>query len=125
MTENPYASPNAPVSDIEDNSIQATNVAKAQRMLLLSILASLIGNVLMKTDALVGLLLIPVGLAIAAFSIWCVYKLCKSLSLSPILWIIAMFIPLINLICLVVLNQKATTFLKSKGIKVGLLGAKV
>ena len=125
MPENPYATPNAPVADIQNSYDKVQPVAKAQRMLLISILISLIGNVLMKTDAMVGLILIPIALGVAAFSIWCVYRLCKELSLNPVLWIIAMFIPLINLICLVVLNQKATTFLKSHGVKVGLLGAQV
>ena len=125
MDQNPYAGPGAVAADPQGVGMNTHDVAKAQRMLLLSILASLVGNVLMNTNALVGVLMIPVALAIAVFSIWCVYKLCKALSLGPVLWIIAMFIPLINLICLVILNQKATTYLKSQGLKVGLLGAKV
>ncbi|WP_243304217.1 hypothetical protein [Geothrix oryzisoli] len=125
MDQNPYAGPNAVVADPQGEGTNTQDVARAQRLLLLSILASLVGNILMKTDTLIGLLVIPVALAVAVFSIWCVYKLCKALSLGPVLWIIAMFIPLINLICLVILNQKATTYLKSQGLKVGLLGAKV
>jgi hypothetical protein len=101
------------------------DIAKAQRMLLVSILVNLLGNALLRADFVTGLILIPIALGTMAFSMWCVYRLCKALSVGPVLWIIAMFIPLINLICLVILNQKATTFLKAQGLKVGLMGAEV
>lgn len=123
MSQNPYTAPLASLES-EGTEKKPQDVAKAQRMLLLSILASLVGNGLMRTDALVGMILIPVALGIAAFSIWCVYRLCKALALGPVLWILAMFIPLVNLICLVILNGRATAYLKSQGVKVGLLGAK-
>ena len=63
-------------------------------------------------------------MGIAGFTIWCVYGLCKALAVGPALWIVAMFIPLVNLICLVALNRKATSYLKGQGVRVGLLGAK-
>jgi hypothetical protein len=57
-----------------------------------------------------------------------VYKLAKALGFgagSTILYLIAMFIPLLNLICLLDLNSKATSILRDAGIKVGLMGAKL
>jgi len=41
-----------------------------------------------------------------------------------VLLMLAMFIPLISLICLLVLNSKSTATLQLAGIKVGLMGAK-
>ncbi len=102
-------------------------VAKAQKNLLLSVLASIVSNGLFNVagdTAGAQLIAALVVLAILAFNIWCVYRLCKALDKGPVLWIIAMFIPLINLICLLVLNQQATRHLKDRGIKVGLMGAK-
>lgn len=125
VPQNPYATPRAVLSPPTDVYDQIQAVAKAQRLLLLSVLASIIGNIIMRASGMFGLAMIPVMLGIAGFSIWCVYKLCKALDRSPVFWIIAMFIPLVNFICLLILNSSATTFLKSNGIKVGLLGAKV
>jgi hypothetical protein len=125
MFENSYAEPYANIIDLQEGSTEIEEIAKAQRMFLLSILANFVVGILMKTGALVGLALAPVALGIAIFSIWCVYRLCKSLSMGSVLWVIAMFIPIINVIFLLVLNQKATRYLKNRGIEVGLLGAKV
>ncbi|BDU73432.1 hypothetical protein [Mesoterricola silvestris] len=124
MSENPYAAPKASVLDGADPADKVKDVAKAQRHLIYAILASLVGNGLMNANAGLGLLVIPLALCIAGFTIWCVFNLCKALVLGPALWIVAMFIPLVNLICLVVLNQKATTYLKGQGVRVGFLGAR-
>lgn len=125
MNENPYASPNSPLLIPEGDIERVKDVARAQRMLLISILASFAGNVLLRSEGLTPFLLLPVALGIAGFSVWCIYRLCKALELGPILWVLAMFVPVINLISLLVLNQKATGFLKSHGVKVGLMGARV
>jgi len=125
MSANPYAAPTAPVlADLQGTGM-VQKVAKAQKNLIYAILASLAGNGLMNANAGLGLLLIPIALGIAGFTIWCVYSLCKALAVGPALWVIAMFIPLVNLVCLVALNQKATSYLKGQGVRVGLFGAKV
>ncbi|BDU76332.1 hypothetical protein [Mesoterricola sediminis] len=125
MNENPYIPPASPVADPAGGGLQVAEVARAQRLLLISILASLVSNVLFRTGGVAVLLMLPVALAVMGFSIWCVFKLCKALDKNPVAWILAMFIPLVNLICLVVLNQQATRFLKANGVSVGLLGAQV
>jgi len=125
MAENLYAAPTAPVlADLQGTGM-VQKVAKAQKNLIYAILASLAGNGLMNANAGLGLLLIPIALGIAGFTIWGVYSLCKALAVGPALWVIAMFIPLVNLVCLVALNQKATSYLKGQGVRVGLFGAKV
>lgn len=122
---NPYASPQAALADTPNQDGPVVAVAKAQRYLLLSVLASLLGNAVMGQGGALGLAMLPVMLGIAAFSIWAVYKLCQALDRRPIMWVIAMFIPLVNFICLLVLNSQATAFLKDHGVEVGLLGVKV
>ena len=62
------------------------------------------------------------------FQLYSVYKLAKALEMSSGAssgWLVAMFIPLVSLICLPVLNSRATKVLKQAGIRVGLMGAKV
>lgn len=125
MTENPFAVPKAVVADPAVDLGNVREIAHAQRVLLLSVLASIIGNMFLKTSGLAGALIILVYMAIAAFTIWSVYLLCQALSISSLTWIAAMFIPFVNLVCLVALNQKATSRLKSEGIKVGFLGVKI
>ncbi len=122
-TPNPYAAPSAAVVGRAAEEDQLVAVARAQRHLLLSVLASLIGNGVFRVGDLDLLVVLPIMLAIAGYSIWATYKLCKALERNAILWMIAMFIPLINFICLLVLNSQATRYLKDRGVSVGLLGA--
>lgn len=54
-----------------------------------------------------------------------VYRLAKALKLSLAwLWALSQILPFISIICLLVLNHKATSILKAKGIRVGLMGAR-
>ncbi len=98
----------------EPNVIRA--IGLAQRLLLWAVLASILGWV------------IPFAFIITIpFQLYCVYKLAKALQLSTVasvLYLIAMFIPLVSLICLLILNGRATRALKEAGIRVGLMGAK-
>lgn len=89
------------------------SIAKAQKGILWCILANLVG------------LVIPfLFLVVLPFQLYYIYKLAESLECGPpILWCIGMFIPLVSLILLLILSQKATTRLKDSGCKVGLMGA--
>ena len=52
-----------------------------------------------------------------------VYRLTQAMGSSvAILWVLAMFVPCLNLIFLLVLNSQATSWLNIRGVKVGLLG---
>ncbi len=62
------------------------------------------------------------ALAVAVFNMYWVYRLCKALKTTPWAYVVGMIIPLISLICLVLLNQRATKLLRAHGLKVGLLG---
>lgn len=98
------------------DSMMVRAVGIAQRLLLWAVLASILGWII----PFAFLVTIP-------FQLYCVYKLAKALELGTgalILYLTAMFIPLVSLICLLVLNSKATSVLRDAGIKVGLMGAK-
>ena len=92
------------------------NVGMAQRLLLWAILASIVGP------------FVPFAfIAIIPFLLYCVYRLAKALQLSTaasVLYLLAMFIPLVSLICLLILNRKAISLLRANGIRVGFMGVK-
>ena len=99
-----------------ENPGKIRNVGLAQRLLLWAALASILSFI------------ITPGLVVAIpFQLYCIYKLSKALELHTVAIVflmLAMVIPLVSTICLLVLNGKATSVLKSAGIKVGLMGAK-
>jgi len=66
-------------------------------------------------------MVLAVGLLV--FMIMSVIGLSKALGLSPVVYVILMFIPCVSLIMLISLSGKATTILKQAGIKVGFMGA--
>ena len=63
---------------------------------------------------------------IAGFITSCyIYQLAKVMKLSkPGGWALGVFVPLLNLFLLLSINGKATAAIKSKGVSVGLFGAK-
>ena len=118
-------------------------VAKYQKWILFAILAQIIISIVQlyfrfsmdeaTTDgAAVGfagltLLLAGVNLAISIFAVVALVFLMTALdrpTVSKVLAAIAMFIPLVGLIVLLVVNQRATKTLQANGIRVGLMGAK-
>jgi hypothetical protein len=69
-----------------------------------------------------ALTLIPLGLTAAVFVFMLAVKLYGQN--SGIVYGILTLVPLVGLIVLLIINQKATTTLKDNGVRVGLLGAK-
>ncbi len=70
-----------------------------------------------------SLTVIPIFI-VAILSLVVIYKLAVALRASaPALYVVLGLIPCISLIALVVINSQATTALKSRGIRVGLMGA--
>lgn len=71
-----------------------------------------------------GLSILVARIVIWVLSMYGVYMLAKALRMSgAILYAIAMFLPLISLLVLLVLNDKATKVLQNSGVRVGLMGA--
>jgi hypothetical protein len=65
------------------------------------------------------------ALAVAAYDIYWLVRLCRALGIFPWVYAVGTFIPVLGLLILAIVNGKATAFLKGNGVKVGLLGAKV
>ena len=64
-------------------------------------------------------------IVVAIVNLVFVYQLAKALKLGGAwAWCVAQIIPLVSLITLLVLNSKATAAIRSKGVTVGLLGAR-
>ena len=89
-------------------------IAKNQKIIMWLILANII-----------CLFLQPLWIVSGLASVVFVYKLAKSLNKKYVfIWAILAFIPLIGLLSLYLLSNKATKHLQSNDIKVGLVGAK-
>ena len=91
-------------------------VAKCQKHIMWMILLSL-----------VAVIFIPPATIVTGFiQSYFIYKLATAVRSSAAwVYIILAFIPLVNLIALLILNGKATKTLKANGIKVGLMGARM
>lgn len=100
-------------------------IAKYHKLLLWSILAAILANLtsFFLDNQTIGL---PVYLAAAAFQIFSLYKLGRSLKLSMVwmvLLILGLFVPVLGLIILLLVHDKAMKALKAAGIPVGFMGA--
>jgi hypothetical protein len=103
-------------------------IARYQRWVLVSLLINVLFLVyaFTKPDGEIPLVLRFVILGAALFNVFSVFMVAKqfmSVALAVILALLQ-FIPLVALLVLFFVNQKATTYLQQRGVKVGLLGAK-
>jgi hypothetical protein len=108
-------------------------VAKYQRWVLFSLLAS-VGIVCIILAQAFGMIAIPesgtwflliANWCVSIFSVVAIILLARQFmsGVMTIVFAILMFVPFVSLIALLVVNQKATGFLQRNGIRVGLLGA--
>lgn len=127
MNENPYLPPQATLRDADDPKIDADygwDIARAQKALLLAVVLE-IGSFIPHYGWL--MYLCGVGL-----SFWAVYNLGDALQTRKEgfstggggKWLVLIWIPYVGTIALLILNAKATRFLKDAGYSVGLFGAK-
>jgi len=120
----PTARPEPYVAD------EAEAIAKLYRRLVLlvgaQLLLGVLANMLSLMRAVAGLLALlalPVTIGISIFIAVPAYKLSGRLQAGlPILWAIALFIPCVNILTLLALSSKATTWCRRHGIKVGFFG---
>ncbi len=97
---------------MEYTNIEAYEVGKKQKAIMWLILASLIAFFIPYATFVVGI----IGIVL-------VYQLAKAQKSSVAwLWALLQIIPVVSLICLLIINQKATSILKQKGVRVGLMG---
>ena len=103
-------------------------VAKYQRAVILAIVANLVLNIVAMASRefppAALLMLLFLMLCIVAIMIASVFFLSRELYSIGIAVFCAllMFIPCVSLITLLIVNQKATTFLQQNGLKVGFFG---
>ncbi len=101
--------------------------ARGQRILIWSILLNFLLSALSRAHAVPDLLVQSLYLAVAAWSLVGVVKICSGLAKGQnqkILFMVLSFFPLINLVTLLYLNAKTTRMLRDAGWSVGLLGAR-
>lgn len=118
---NPYQSPQSRVADADNVDIDA--IAGGQKLVIFAILVYFIAAASRLAIGQLALLiaLVSLGLAIAG-----IIKLSAGMgfsTLTKIVCVVLMFVPLVGLLMLLVLNSKATTRLQAAGYRVGLLGA--
>lgn len=100
-------------------------IARYHRLLLWSILIAIVANLcrFVLENQSISLL---VYFSAAIFQIFVLYKLGRSLKLSivwMVLFIVGLFVPLLGLLILLSMHDKAMKAMKSSGVKVGFMGA--
>jgi len=101
------------------------DVADAQRLVIYAFGLNLVCNVLLRSGS--ALMIVP-ALAASLFAVISIYRLTGALDYSSgmrILFVVLMFVPLVSLLVLLILIERATKILRAAGYKVGLLGARV
>lgn len=122
---NPYDAPKSTVEDVAQHSQVLDQVASGQKLIIYSILlsfASMAANTAFPPAVVFALVLIT-----AVMSIVGAVRLCNGMgfsTLSKVLVIVGLLLPIVSLFVLVTLSIRATSRLKEAGYKVGLLGAK-
>jgi hypothetical protein len=125
----PTSSPsNYPRENVGGDRGALHEIAVAQRNVMVCVAAQIATAVMSSVGRNLGMGVVSfvaglLAFAMFVFSIVSAVKLTKALGLSPILYVILMFIPCVSLITLLVLSGKATSRLQLAGVKVGLLGA--
>lgn len=103
-------------------------VAKYQRLVIFSVLANLgyyVVVMALRDQPYPARFLIPaVGIPVVIFAITSIALLTKEVmnTIAAVLFAFLMFVPCVSLIVLLVVNQSATSYLQSNGVKVGFFG---
>lgn len=122
---NPYTAPKAQVEDVEhDSTIDVERVASGQKLVIYSILASF---VVMGGAKAFGAAVPFLQLGVSVLAIIGIVRLAGGLGRSTaarVIYAICMFVPLINIVVMVMLSMQGTKALRNEGYDVGLFGAK-
>jgi putative exporter of polyketide antibiotics len=110
-----------------DEDESAELAARGQLIVIVSILLNLGLNGIQGNNALPALVTTALGFAVAAWSLLGVVKICSALGRTQgakLTYMALSFLPVVNLVSLVVLNVGATRLLRRAGWTVGLFGAR-
>ncbi|MGE5823767.1 MAG: hypothetical protein ACM36A_04160 [Bacteroidota bacterium] len=119
---NPYRTPRANV-DTGDEGPQLERVATGQKLVVYAFLVYIAAGALRAlVSPMLVLLAIP-ALAMALIGVWRTGAGLGWHVAVRILLLVLMFVPLVNLIVLLVVSGRATRALRDAGYRVGLLGA--
>ena len=131
MSDNPYASPQTSLAQNDGSASEADieKVNKAQKLMLRAFGVSLVlrlvsGIVAAEGGAVFAVIMGMAALACLIALLIGVYRVASGLGKNGILYLIGMFVPLLNLIILIMLNNQASNFLRANGLEVGFWGAK-
>jgi uncharacterized paraquat-inducible protein A len=104
-------------------------VARYQRLVLYAVLANLIANIVLialkNSEPPIRLAGLGIGFAVSCFAMIAVFQLTRQLynAVLGVFFALVMFVPCVALIVLVMINSKATSYLRQHGVRVGFLGA--
>jgi len=103
-------------------------VAKWQRAVICALLANIVINIVLMSfrdgEVLAPLLILGLAFVVVLIAVASIALLANELYGTglAVLCAVLMFVPCISLITMLIVNQKATGFLQSHGVKVGFLG---
>lgn len=121
-SNNPYEAPRSRVEDHPADNADLQQIASGQKLVIYSIILNFATIALRSSGGLaLGLSLVALVMSLVG-----IVRLCGGFGHSTgtkVLLVIGCFVPLVNLVILVVLSMKATGRLREAGYKVGLLGA--
>ena len=118
---NPYQAPRARIAAPADDGVDLQQVMSGQKLVLFSILM-LFAAMLLPIVRAPGF---PLGLVAIALSIWSSVRVAGGLGLSllmKIVLVLVMFVPLVNLVTLMILNLRASRVLRDAGCRISPLG---
>lgn len=125
MDRNPYQTPQSdvnPANDMPDRIYR--HLAIGQKLIIFSIVLYLLSFALVYLLGNIGTITGLVSLALALIGTVRTLIGVDWSILIKVLYVVLMFVPLINLLALASLNNKVTTMLKDAGYKVGFFGVK-
>ena len=133
---NPYESPQYAPPPLSagvgpDAREKLRQVARYQQWVLYALLGNIGVNVLVIAlqgagfEGISGLLALVVGIPVIIFGMVAIYLLANQLynAVIGVVCALLMIVPCISLLTLLIVNQKATTYLQERGVKVGFMGA--
>jgi len=110
-----------------DQDERAELAANGQKIVIGSIVLNFVLGAAERSGALPSLVAWLLALAIAAWSLLGVVRICSALGrgqAAKLTWMALSFVPLVNLVSLLVLNADANRLLRQAGWRIGLFGAR-